>query len=145
MFMICMLWMLCITKCASVNFCTRKQVPVEHEHEMSTSKRAKVGQPKHKERKDAFLEVTEFLEHNDDEQITINDLICHMEVNPADSRHDAYSYVHMQKKLKEHFGYRIIETEINGKPNVVTFRSKAKTILHDYYNHRNADPDIEKK
>ena len=40
----------------------------------STSKRAKVGRPKHKERIDAFLEVAEFLEQNDDEQITINDL-----------------------------------------------------------------------
>ena len=131
-------------KVCSVNFRTRKQIPVEHEHEMSTSKRAKVGRPKHKERIDAFLEVAEFLEQNDDEQITINDLICRMEVNFADSRHDAYSYVHMQKKLKEHYGDRIIETEINGKPNVVTFRSKAKNILHDFYNHRNADPDIEK-
>ena len=68
----------------------------------------------------------------------------HTEVNLADSRHAYYSYVHMQKKLKEYFGIRIIETEINGKPSVVTFRSKAKTILHDFYNHRNADPDIEK-
>ena len=46
--------------------------------------------------------------------------------------------------VKEDFGVGIIETEINGKPSVVTIRSKAKTILHDFYNHRNSDSDIEK-
>ena len=65
----------------------------------------------------------------DDEHITINDLICRME---ADSEYDAYSYVHMQLKLQEHFGGKIIETEINGKTNVVTFRNKAMAILHDF-------------
>ena len=128
----------------SVNFRTKKQILAVHEHEMSTSKRAKVGRPKYKERTDAFLEVAKFLEENDDEQITINDLVCRRDNNLADSEYDAYSYVHMQQKLQEHFGERIIETEINGKPNVVTFRSKAKTVLHDFYGHRNADPDIEK-
>lgn len=36
----------------------------------------------------------------------------------------AYS-VHMKNKLKEHFGSTIVITEINGKSNVVTFRSTA--------------------
>ena len=32
----------------------------------------------------------------------------------------------MKSKLKEHFGNRIIQTESNGKTNVLTFRSTAK-------------------
>ncbi len=50
----------------------------------------------------------------------------------------------MQQKLQEHFGDRIIQTEINGKPNVVTFRSKASALLQDFYRHQKADPDTEK-
>ena len=122
----------------SVNFHTKKQVPAVHER---TSKRAKVGRPQDKGRADAFLEVARYLEEDDDEQITINDLISHMEAN---SKHGAYSYPHMQVKLHEHFGDRIIQTEINGKPNVVTFRNKANTVLHEFYSHQKADPETEK-
>ena len=48
----------------------------------------------------------------------------------------------MQQKLKEHFGNKIIQTEINGKCNVVTLRSKASEVLHDFYSQR--DLDVEK-
>ena len=51
----------------------------------------------------------------------------------------------MKSKLKEHFDNRIIQTEINGKTNVLTFRSTAKAILHECYAHRKADPETEKK
>jgi len=45
-----------------------------------------------------------------------------MNKNLANSEHSAYSYPHMQQKLMERYGDRIIQTEINGKPNVITFR-----------------------
>ena len=73
--------------------------PAVHE---SNSKREKPGRPQDKERTDAFLEVASFLEENDDEQITIQDLIGRMEDNLADSEHNAYSYKYMQQKVKEH-------------------------------------------
>ncbi len=80
---------------------------------------------------DAFLEVAKCLEKNDDEQITIHDLVQRMDENLANTEHSAYTCTHMQQKLKEHFGNKIIQTEINGKCNVVTLRSKA--VLHDFY------------
>ena len=83
------------------NFHTKKHIPAVHE---SNSKRAKPGRPQDKERTDAFLKVASFLEENDDEQITIQDLIGRMEDNLADSEHDAYSYKYMQQKVQEHFG-----------------------------------------
>ena len=67
-----------------------------------------------------------------------------MEKNLADSEHSAYSYPHMQQKRMEWFGDRIIQTEINGKPNVITFRYKAKAVLYDFYSHRDLDPEKEK-
>ena len=127
----------------SVNFRTKKQVPACAIHE-SSSKRAKLGRPRDRERTQAFLEVASFLEENDDEQITIQDLIGRMGDNLAGSEYDAYSYKYMQQKLQEHFGDRIVQTEINGKPNVITFRSKASTLLHNFYSHQQSDPDTDK-
>ena len=56
-----------------------------------------------------------------------------MEDNLIGSDHSAYSPQHMKTKLRELYGDRIINTEINGKPNVVTFRSTAKAVLQDFY------------
>lgn len=52
-----------------------KQIPPVHEHENSSLKKVKVGWPPEKQRTNAFLEVARFLEENDDEQITLQDLI----------------------------------------------------------------------
>ena len=87
-------------KACSVNFRTMKQIPAIHEHENSSLKKVKIGRPPEKERTDAFLEVAKFLEENDDEQITIHDLIQRMDKNLANTEHSAYSYTHMQKKIK---------------------------------------------
>lgn len=40
----------------------------------------------------------------------------------------------MKQKLVNHFGNRIIMTEISGMCNVVTFRHTAYSILQDFYN-----------
>ena len=52
------------------------------------------------------------MEENDNEQITVGKL---------------------KKRVMEHFGDDVIITEINGRPNVVTFRSTAASILHKFY------------
>ncbi|WAR21606.1 hypothetical protein MAR_015580 [Mya arenaria] len=57
----------------------------------------------------------------------------------------AYGYTYMKSILKEHFGNRIIQIEINGKTNVLIFRSTAKAILNDFHANRKADPETEKK
>ena len=118
-----------------------KQIPAIHEHEDSSSKKIKVGRPPEKQRTDAFLEVATFLKENDDEQITIQYLIQRMEENLANTEQSAYSYPHMQQRFKEHFESKIIQTEINGKPNVVTFRNKAREVLYEFYNQRDLDPE----
>ena len=113
----------------SVNFRTKKQMPMSAED----SKRPKLGRPQKDTRAEAFLEVARYLEDNDDEQITINDVIDLMNQKPADTTYEAYTYPHMKTKLQEHFGERLIQTEINGKPNVVIFRTTARVVLQDYY------------
>ena len=117
----------------SVNFRTGKQMPMAQLASTEDSKRPKLGRPQIDERAVAFLEVARYLEENDDEQITIDHLIDLMEQKLANTAHEAYGYTHMKKRLQEHFGERIILTEINGKPNVVTFRTTARAVLHEYY------------
>ena len=44
----------------------------------------------------------------------------------------------------EYFKDDIVFNETNGKHNIVTFRTKAKNILHDFYKSRKSD-DVEEK
>ena len=79
----------------STNFRTMKKIPASHNHEANSVKRVKVGRPV-EERMSAFLEVVQFLEENDDEQISIQDLIQRMDENLVNTEFSAYSYQHMQ-------------------------------------------------
>jgi hypothetical protein len=128
------------------NFMINKNLPSVDQTEEQLAKRPKLGRLQNSDTDSAFLKIASFLEENDDEQITINDLISMMNDLLKDSEEEAYSYRHMKRKLDEYFGDRIILTNINGKVNVVTFRAKAKTVLHDFYkdNQKKSDPEQEK-
>lgn len=127
----------------SNNFRTNKQIPAAFQNETSFAKKLKLGRPQLQERADAFLEAVRYLEENDDKQITVPDLIRHMEDSLVESNHSAYSPQHMKQKLQELYGDRIIITEINGKPNVVTFRSTAEAVLQDFYHQEKKECDAE--
>ena len=116
----------------SVNFRTKKQMPMA-QFATEDFKRPKLGRLQDDKRAEAFLEVASYLEDNDDEQITINDLIDLMNQKLTNTDYDAYGYTYMKTRLQKHFGERIVQTEINGKPNVITFRTTARVVLQDYY------------
>ena len=119
-------------KACDINFHRVRQIPTGFRKEKLCTKKVKLGRPEELDRTEAFLEVAKFLEENDDEQITISDLISQIEVILDGSEYSAYSRVHMCSKLKEHFGDRLVITHINGKFNVVTFRNTAAAILQDF-------------
>ena len=77
-----------------------------------------------------FLEATKYLEENDDEQVTISQLVERMQTLCGD---ESYSPYYMKIKLKEYYGSSIFISEINGKSNLVKFRQNASTILHNFY------------
>ena len=129
----------------SVNFRTKKQMPIAQFAADDFFKKPRLGRPPDDKRAKAFFEVASYLEDNDDEQITINDLIDLMNQKLADTDYEAYGYTHMKTKLKEHFGERIVQTEINGKPNVVTFRTTARVVLQDYYSKQQQQDTAEEK
>ena len=115
----------------SVNLRTKKQIPMQFASEQPGVKKRKIGRPQDEEKNDAFLKVARFLRENDDEQITVVDLVEKMEEYLGDSASTAYGRTHMKARLQEHLGDQIIITEFNGKPNFVTFRSTVANILHD--------------
>jgi len=55
----------------------------------------------------------------------------------SDTNSEAYGRQHMKTKLLEYFGDKIVITDINGKPNVVTFRTLAAAILQEFYVQKN--------
>ena len=81
------------------------------------------------------MEVVTYLTDNDNEQITTTDRMNKMH----DICGDSYSATYMKKKLEKHFGRSKIITEINGKHNVVTLRSTAASILHEFYERQKSD------
>ena len=61
----------------SVNFITRRNIP--HQYQCAEEyKRAKVDRPKNELQRSAFLKSCDFLENNDEEQVTIGDLVSFM-------------------------------------------------------------------
>ena len=131
----------------SSNFRTKKSIPTFHQTQMNSAKKVKLGgRPQDQEKMDAFLEAVKYLEQNDEEQITVSDSVKCMEDSLIESDQSAYSNKYMKKRLLEHYGDKIIINEINSKPNVVTFRSKAEDVLHDFYQqHKTSfDPGDEK-
>ncbi len=130
----------------SVNFRTEKQIPqVYSESSPKTTKLSKAGRPQQETRKNAFLSVTKFLEENDEEQTTVVELANKMQEYLHNTEEEAYSVKYMKAKLKEHFGDKIVFTELNGKSDVVTFRNTASCILYEFHKQqRSTTPDEEK-
>ena len=105
------------------------------------SKRAKQGRNKDVVKEQAFFKVTEYLQLHDDEQTAVNNLMDKMtEYLPPDVV--PYGFTYMKSCLKKHFGDEIAITKLNGKPNAVTFRHTASSIISDFYSIPNND-DLE--
>ena len=126
----------------SVNFRTGKQIPKKHGKD-TDSKRAK-GRPMDTVKSKAFLKVTEFLVENDEEQITIPDLIGKMQEYLEGTEEPPYSAVYMKEKSQEHFGEKIVIITVNNQ-NVVTFHSTAASIISEFYKQPKVDDyEVEK-
>ena len=128
----------------SVNFRTGKNIPQLTEYDNS-SKKQRVGRPEDSLRAEAFQKFTLFLEEHDEEQVTITDLIKQMNEFLDGSNLEPYGFTHMKEKLLDHFGDKIVVTEINGTQNVVTLRHTASAMLRDFYQQpKDIDPETEK-
>ena len=98
---------------------------------MDNPKKMKIGRPVESQRT-SFINVTGYLEDNDNDQITVLDLVRKMEefISQSDEC-TPYSSIHT-KKLLEHFEDKNFITQVKGKADV-TFRSTASSTLHEFY------------
>jgi hypothetical protein len=130
----------------STNFRTGRQIPQQFMTEETVeNKRPKFGRSSDSVRADAFIKITEYMEANDDELTTIQDLIHTMEDFLADTDCEPYAFTYMKEQLQKHFGDRITITDIKGRSNVVTFGETASALIQDfYYQPKQGNCDAEK-
>lgn len=83
------------------------------------------------ERINHFLVAIQYLKNDDEDQITINDVVKRMEGNLGSSstEYHAYSEQYMKQKVTELLGDNIIFTNIKGRINVVTVQASSSSIL----------------
>ncbi|CAB4012963.1 Hypothetical predicted protein [Paramuricea clavata] len=128
-----MLLMLVYHNQCSVNFRTGKDVPCKYNSDNQTKKQKQAGRPQNVSRIDAFLKVVKYLEENDEEQFTVNDLCDKMNDFLKSSDDEAYSAVYMKDKLNDHFSDKVVITTIKNKANIVTLRKTAASIINEFY------------
>ena len=82
--------------------------------------RRPVGRPKHQSANDAFEEMCNYMEGNDDCQYSISELMDKVRENlPTDV--DCFSNKTLKAKLRDRYGDGLVITDLAGKPSVVCF------------------------
>ncbi|KAG1667334.1 SCAN domain-containing protein 3 [Nymphon striatum] len=80
-------------------------------------------------KKSAFLHVIEYLENNDDETITLNEL--HELIESENIHGEVYSKKSLQQKLYAHYGSRVSITSSKKQLLIVTLTSNVKQLIQD--------------
>ena len=130
-------------QCSS-NFRTGKNIPAKLSGVIEVSKKFKAGRPVADERYSAFMEVVKFIEEEEDEQFTINNLVTKMAEFLENTNHEAYGTQYMKTKLVQHFGDRIIITLLSTKVSVITLRETASSILYEFHKQKLNNSEEEK-
>ncbi|KAL5022362.1 hypothetical protein ScPMuIL_001517 [Solemya velum] len=126
----------------NINFRTGKQIPRRYRNDTEGNRPPKLGRRSDISREKAFLQVIDELRENDDEQSTVSDLFDRMSKICS----DPYGPTYIRQKLAEHLGDSVVISNINGKDNVVTFRTTAAKILQTFYeNPKMNDENAEKR
>lgn len=128
----------------SVNFRKGDLIPKKYQDDSESESSCKpLGRPAVKTKHDAFLEVCQWFQEND-EPVSVQQLVTKMEdFLPQDN--EPYSNRHMLKKLEEHFSGNIIISKMEGMPTVVALGQTAANILLDYRMKKKlVDPELEK-
>ena len=96
-----------------------------------SSKRRKVGRPRSTSKVTALQYAFEFLEENDDETITLQELHQHMITSSGLDEENVYTQVQLKRELEKHYGSRVTITTVRQLPNVVTLTSNVQSIIQE--------------
>ena len=77
--------------------------------------------------------VCEYLESNDEEQITISELVSKMGEYLLEDDSVPYGSQYLKQKLKEHYNDSIYIAEVEGLQDIVTMRGETAKILRTYF------------
>ena len=106
----------------SVNFRTGRQITTQY----SLEEKSKGGRPENVIQQKAFLLTCNYFENNDEEQLSVVNLIDKMDEYLKDTEYSAYDRRHMKRKLEEFYGQDIIITGGSGSPTIVTYSKTSK-------------------
>ena len=76
-----------------------------------------------------FPQAIEYLENNDDETVTLDELYEIMEGNASSG--EVYSKKSLQRQLYAHYGIRVSITSTKQQPLVVTLTSNVKQLIQE--------------
>lgn len=96
----------------------------------ASSRKRTPGRPTSIDTSEAFQAVLRYMEDNVDTVLTLTELVKVMEDICGDR---AYSKVHLNKKLKDHFGDQISICTLAGKESKITWTPTSSTIIHEFY------------
>ena len=97
----------------------------------SSTKRRKVGRPRSTSKVGAIQYAIDFLEKNDDETITLQDLHQVMLKESGMNEEQACTPKQLKRELENYYGARVSITTIRQCPNVVTLTSNVKSIIQE--------------
>ena len=123
-----------------------KQIPAKYQNTYNShcSSGRNRGRPKDVTLDDAYHKVCLLLRQKEenDEQVTVSELTRYMqELVP-----EGYSGKYMRKKILEDYKDQVIISNLNGKPDVITFTSTAAKILQDFNEKKKkVDQDLDKE
>ena len=80
-------------------------------------------------KRSSFPQVIEYLENNDDETVTLDELYEIMEGNASSG--EVYSKKSLQRQLYAHYGIRVSITSMKQQPLVVTLTSNVKQLIQE--------------
>ena len=128
------------------NFNTGKQVASKYiKFNKSSESGCKRGRSKDTILDHAYAKVRSFLTEKElnDEQVTLSELMTYMQELVSDSTVDGgYSVPYLKKLILADFKDQVIISNVNGKPDVITFLSTASKILQDFNDSREIEQDI---
>ena len=89
------------------------------------------------EKKSAFMHVIEYLENNDDETVTLDELHEIMEKEAGGG--EVYSKRSLQRQLYAHYGSSVSITSSKQQPLIVTLSSNVKQLIQEAHTQLNED------
>jgi len=113
------------------NFAHGQDIPYDKQDSDVPCKKPKLGRPKVSSKNDAFKLAMSYLEDNDDETLTIEQLYSIMKEKSGLNDDDLYSPRQLQRELKEHYGTRVSMTTTKQQSTIVTLTSNVKTIIQE--------------